>query len=346
MAAAVLGCEPSSDSERVVASGTAKDADLEDVVAQEPVVVSGSYLRCQFLAIEQRDPRSSVGCNPIDASNGALIDLRDVAQQVNWSVVSSIEVELSTNYEDDEGNLWQGRFDFSSVDAIDLILDTEITLQYLDMNQTNVTLVDRIRNILIELAAHRYVRIVYQSIHMNAPSESPASPDPVNFDLKIAGTWQPVEVIPSSIDFTAQTMASASMSFQFNGSPIDWRMYLSSGLSDTYADYLGDGIDILRWAQADGNAWVFDEGSSFAANEPYDLSNSDDLVYMDIDFGEPKTFHGFRIDQGLERPGRVLPNGFPDQFYFLYSDDGEQWQKIPGSESSMDGLLALSWEWD
>ena len=342
------GCEPAEDNERVTASGKAADANLDDVIAQEPVVVTGSYLSCQFLQIPERSERSSVGCNPYDARSGSMIDLAQSADEVRWTYNSLATVNLIENYTDDEGRLWQARFDFENATETDLIFDTEIKLSYRDRDEARVVeLSDRIRDILIELAAHRYIRIVYQSIHMNPPDTVMNDPDPVNFDFKIGDQWQPINIQFESIDVQSQTMSSDQFSFRFQGDPVDWNMYISSGMNDSFQDFLGSDTDLFKWSEPDGGGgWLFTEGSSFSNQAPYDVLEIKQPVFMEIDLGQSLAFHGFRIDQGIERPGRILPNGFPDRFYFMFSDDRNQWFTIPGSESTLTDRQALVWEWD
>jgi hypothetical protein len=204
---------------------------------------------------------------------------------------------------------------------------------------------DQIRNLLMELAAHRYVKISYLSIHMNSPSDAQAPVDTVSFEFKINGVWEPVQISTQSIDVLRRTMRSQRYSFQFQGSDADWKMFLGSGLGQASLPSFGNS-DALRWNSIVGDVWMFQADSSFLSQAPFDLKSEAKPAELIIDLGSKQSFHGFRLDGGSQNPGRRLPNGFPDRMEFLYSDDGQIWTKIRGSESRLEGRSNQQWEWD
>jgi len=275
----------------------------------------------------------------------------DVAgENVQWSFNSRLEVSLTTNYIDLDNNRWQGKFDFRAADVQDtdaLILETLITLMFsYKESQEVIQISDRIGNLLIALAAHRYIKIVYQSIHMNAPSVSEGLPDTVDFEFKINGIWEQVVIRLETINFADKTMRSNRYALAFNGSNADWKMLLSTGMGQSLADAVGDFKQVLGWSTPEGENWIFDPSSSMQNQVPYDLKPDAEPVDLTIDLGAKYGFNGFRIDGGRLNPGRQLPNGFPDSFHFLVSDDRRTWTRIPGSETEITNRSLLEWEWD
>jgi hypothetical protein len=142
-------------------------------------------------------------------------------------------------------------------------------------------------------------------------------------------------------------MQSDRFTFQFKGSETDWRMYLGTGMGRELAQILSSTRpELLNWKTSSGTSWIFDPSSSFTSSEPYDLKSSTSPIEVIIDMGSKKRFHGFRMDGGLANPDRAFPNGFPDRFHFLYSDDGVTWTKFEGSEISLSGRSKLEWSWE
>jgi hypothetical protein len=116
-------------------------------------------------------------------------------------------------------------------------------------------------------------------------------------------------------------------------------------MSTDLAGMFEDVNQALAWNSTDGESWTFAPESSFQSEPPYDLKPGVDPIAMTIDLGTAHTFSGLRIDGGKVNADRNLPNGFPDRFYFMYSDDGRQWNDIPGSEATMTDRSLLVWEW-
>jgi hypothetical protein len=339
-------CEETKDTRNMPSSDDAN----EEQLAASPAPVTGSYLRCSYLDDPNAAGTTPVGCNPYDENN-QVIDLDIAGTDARWSYDSRLAVTFTKNYIDAKGVRWQGRFDFAVTDVIDRltqILETQITLKF-NRNGTGepITLQDKIKNILMGLAEHRFVKVAYQSIHMNAPADNNLIVDTVDFEFKIDGVWEKVKIRLDTLDFTAHTMESDRFSFQFKGSEADWKMYLGTGMGRDLAEILtSTRPELLNWKSANGNQWNFDPGSSFDNKEPYDLKNSAKPIEVIIDLGIKKRFHGFRMDGGLANPGRTFPNGFPDRFFFLYSDDGLNWKKFEGSEVSLAGRTNLEWSWE
>ncbi len=339
-------CEDPKDTRSMPSSDDAS----EEQLASSPAPVTGSYLRCSYIEDSKTSGVTPVGCNPYDENN-RIIDLDVVGTDARWSYDSRLAVTFTKNYVDANGVRWQGRFDFAASDVVDRatqILETLITLSFVK-NGTGkpVTLQDKIRNLLIGLADHRYIKVAYQSIHMNAPADSGVLVDTVDFEFKIDGVWEKVKIRLESLDFTKYTMESDRFSFQFKGSETDWRMYLGTGMGRELAEILKNTRpELFNWKTANGGVWTFDPSSSFNSKEPYDLKDTSKPIEIIIDMGAKKRFHGFRLDGGLANPGRAFPNGFPDSFYFLYSDDGINWKKFEGSEISLNGRSNLEWSWE
>jgi hypothetical protein len=339
-------CEKTKDTRHMPSTDDAS----EEQLASSPAPVTGSYLRCSYLDDPNSSGTTAVGCNPYDA-NHKIIDLDSAGSEVRWSFESRLLVTFTKNYVDAQGVRWQGRFDFAGTDTIDRlaqILETQITLSFVK-NSTGqtITLQDKIRNLLMGLAEHRYVKVAYESIHMNPPMDSTVLPDTVEFVLKIDGVWEKVRIRLDSLDFTAHTMESDRFQFQFKGSEADWRMYLGTGMGRDLAEILSSTRpELLNWSTANGDGWTFDPSSSFANQEPYDLKTSAKPIEVIIDMGMKKRFHGFRLDGGRADPARQFPNGFPDRLHFLYSDDGINWKKYEGSEISLNARSSLEWSWE
>lgn len=339
-------CEETKDTRRMPSSDDAS----EEQLATAPAPVTGSYLRCSYIEDPQSSGTTPVGCNPYDENN-KIIDLDIAGSEPRWSYDSRLAVTFTRNYIDPKGVRWQGRFDFAATETLDRvtqILETQITLVFIK-NGTGqpITLQDKIKNILMGLAEHRFVKLAYQSIHMNSPRDTNLIADTVDFEFKIDGVWEKVTIRLDSLDFTAHTMKSDRFSFQFKGSEADWRMYLGTGMGRDLAQILtSTRPELLNWKTSNGNSWTFDPSSSFASSEPYDLKNTDSPIEVIIDMGMKKRFHGFRMDGGLANPDRTFPNGFPDRFHFLYSDDGITWKKFEGSEISLSARSSLEWSWE
>ncbi|HYX38546.1 MAG TPA: hypothetical protein VE954_36045 [Oligoflexus sp.] len=338
-------CEDPKDTRNMPSSDDAS----EEQLASSPAPVTGSYLRCAYIEDPNTAGTTPVGCNPYDENN-KVIDLDIIGTEAQWSFQSRLAVTFSKNYVDPKGVRWQGRFDFAANEIIDRatqILETQITLNFLK-NGTGqpITLQDKIRNLLRGLAEHRFIKIAYQSIHMNAPAETGLLPDIVDFEFKINGVWEKVNIRLDTLDFAAQTMQSDRFNFKFHGSEVDWKMYLGTGMGKNLANMFADTPEVLVWKTATANGWTFDPKSSFENKEPYNLKDMTRPIELIIDMGMKKSFHGFRLDGGLSNPGRTFPNGFPDRFYFLYSDDNIKWTKIEGSESTLDGRSFHEWSWD
>jgi len=340
----LAACEVPKDTRQMPSSDDAS----EEQLASSPAPVTGSYLRCAYIDDPSTPGATPVGCNPYDANN-RIIDLDIAGTDARWSYDSRLLVTFSKNYVDAKGVRWQGRFDFAVTDVIDRIaqiLETQITLSFLQNGRGQpITLQDKMRNLLMGLAEHRYIKIAYQSIHMNAPTETAVLPDTVDFEFKINGLWEKVRIRLETLDFTARTMQSDRFAFQFKGSDADWKMYLGTGMGKDLAA-LAAGRSDLNWKTAVGSGWTFDVGSSFKSQAPYDLKDTAKPIELIIDMGTSQRFHGFRLDGGLANPGRAFPNGFPDRFYFLYSDDNINWTRIEGSESTLSGRSLLEWSWD
>ena len=339
-------CDNPKDTRNLPSSDDANDEQL----ASSPVPVTGSYLRCSYIEDSNAASTTPVGCNPYDENN-KIIDLDVAGTDVRWSYDSRLAVTFTKNYIDAKGVRWQGRFDFAVSDILDRatqILETQITLNFIkEGTGQSITLQDRIKNILMGLAEHRYVKIAYQSIHMNAPMDTSLIADTVDFEFKIDGVWEPIKIHLDSLDFTAHTMKSDRFSFQFKGSETDWRMYLGTGMGRELASILlSTRPELLNWKTANGSSWIFDPTSSFENREPYDLKSTAKPIELFIDLGVKKRLHGFRLDGGMANPGRDFPNGFPDRFYFLYSDDGLNWKKFEDSEISFVDRSNMEWSWE
>ncbi|WP_141735183.1 discoidin domain-containing protein [Oligoflexus tunisiensis] len=338
------GCENPKDDRQLPSSDDAG----EEQLASSPVPVTGSYLRCAYIEDPTATATTPVGCNPYDA-NDQLIDLDISGTDPRWTYDSRLVVTFSKNYVDPQGVRWQGRFDFAGAEVIDRatqILETRVTLTFnKDGQGETITLQDKLRNILMELAEHRYIKIAYQSIHMNAPVMT-GMPDVATFEFKVNGVWEPLTINLETLDMTARTMQSNRMDLRFSGSEADWKMYLSTGLVQDLLDVLSNQPDALAWSTAVGGIWTFDPDSSFQNQAPYDLKDPGRPIELMIDMGIRKRFHGFRIDGGRDNPGRTFPNGFPDRFYFLYSDDGLNWTKFDDSEVVLADRSNLEWSWN
>jgi hypothetical protein len=337
----VAGCEDPKDTRHMPSSDDAS----EERLASSPVPVTGSYLRCAYIEDPNATSTIPVGCNPYD-ENDQLIDLDITGTDPRWTYDSRLVVTFSTNYVDPQGVRWQGRFDFAVTDRTPELLETKITLTFnKDGQGETITLQDRLRNILMGLSEHRYIKIAYQSIHMNAPVVS-GLPDTVSFEFKINDVWESVNIKLDTLDMVNRTMQSNQMNLRFNGSEADFKMYLSSGLVPSLLDILAGQPEALAWSSPDGGVWTFDPGSSFQNQAPYDLKDSSRPIELIVDMGAKKRFHGFRLDGGRENPGRTFPNGFPDRFYFLYSDDGLNWTKFEDSEVALADRSNLEWSWN
>lgn len=339
-------CEEPKDTRHMPSSDDAN----EEQLATSPVPVTGSYLRCSYIEDSNAAGTTPVGCNPYDENN-RVIDLDVAGTDARWSYDSRLLVTFTKNYIDAKGVRWQGRFDFAAnsvIDRVTEILETQITLTYIKIETGEpITLQDKIRNLLKGLAEHRFVKVAYQSIHMNAPMDAGLTVDTVDFEFKIDGVWEKVKIRLDSLNYAAHTMESDRFSFQFKGSEADWRMYLGTGMGRELAEILtSTRPELLNWKTANGSGWTFDPSSSFDSKEPYDLKDSAQPIEVVIDMGIKKRFHGFRLDGGLENPGRMFPNGFPDRFHFLYSDDGLNWKKFEGSEISLIRGSKLEWSWE
>ncbi|MFW7377416.1 MAG: hypothetical protein ACOH5I_01250 [Oligoflexus sp.] len=335
------------DNERENAGSQSQDAEY---VAEEPVIVTGSYLRCQFIDEDANSDFVAVGCNPYDRQSDELIDLNIVAENIVWTYDSELQVTLTTNYFDSNNIRWQAKFDFARDNDKDInssVLDTLITLSFNNRGSTEVVRIsDYIKNLLMQLVSHQYVKLVFQSIHMNPPEINDRSPDTVAYEFKINGQWEKAIIQLSSINFQEKTMRSDRFGFRFNGSDADWKMLLRTGLGLERSGAINLPESALIWSSHDGEKWTFDASSSMQSDEPFDLKPDLAPVELIIDLGGKHSFHGFRLDGGQENPGRLLPNGFADRFYFQVSDDLSSWKTVSGSEVSITDRSLLSWEWD
>ncbi len=340
------GCVDQKDTRQLPSS---KDDDVERL-ATPPVPVTGARLVCGYIETPEAPSNTVVGCNPYEGSDSKLIDLDITGVDVKWSYESELNVVFTPNYTDANNVRWQARFDFSSADGKDRqtrVLESKITLNFTKKGTLEkVQIQDRLKNTLMELAEHRFIKIAYQSIHMNAPAQTTELPDTVDFEFKINGIWEKVEVKLDTLDFIAKTMQTQRFNLQFNGSESDWKMYLQTGMGKGLAAKYTSTPEILSWNRSSGTSWIFNADSSFESQAPYDLKAGKSPIELYIDLGIKQRFNGFRMDGGLDNPGRALPNGFPDRFFFLYSDDNKTWRKIFGSESAIEGRSKLEWSWD
>jgi hypothetical protein len=171
-----------------------------------------------------------VNSTQISPDEGAIavnmIDPAKLRQRI-YSMESQLDVTLTTNYIDANNRRWQARFDFqaNADEQRDAVLESEISLSFTHQETLEeIILKDRLRNLLMELAAHRYVKIVYQSVHMNPPEESQGPTDNVDFEFKIDGHWKQIIIDVQTIDFVGRTMESEDFNFAFTGSGSDWNM--------------------------------------------------------------------------------------------------------------------------
>ena len=84
------------------------------------------------------------------------------------------------------------------------------------------------------------------------------------------------------------------------------------------------------------------EDSSFSQIAPY--NNQGDPIYLVVDFGDDNVkVQGIRFNGGaVEIPKENLATGSLDVYYFEWSDDGSQWNRINGGTVDLEKNPDLS----
>ena len=296
----------------------------EDEVAQAPNNITGAYLTCAYAETEVSFTTDKVGCRVANEDAGQDKITPTAVETWTWTAdpPEGVKAEV-VPVPDEEDSEWSVIINYSDDEALNPIALKDSTVSVvIETNAGDTTEIkDTIEAALKGLEQKRYVRVLWDSIHM--PKKEAANPLTFkNMEILVDGQWHKVNY--GIMTQLAREITVGPYKGKILGSENDFNLQkYSAGYSRFNKRYT----------------------ASFSAEAPFDHIGETQPGIM-FDFGKPVSASGMRFEGGKPIGDRELAKGLADFIHLEVSDDGVNWTLVPGSELSFDAFRdAMNFEW-